>query len=66
MLDSNLIGNVVVGIAVYKGIIAVIEFSCIKLLSMLLDKKITAKTREERRRKAINLANEELKKTELN
>ena len=66
MLDSNLIGNVVLGIAVYKGLIAIIEFSCIKFLSILLDRKITAKTRQERRRKAIDLCNEELRKTELN
>lgn len=66
MLDSNLIVNVVAGIAFYKIIIAVIENSCIKILEMLLNKKIVSITRQERRKKAIELASEELKKTELN
>ena len=66
MLDSGLIVNVVVGIFAYKGIVAITEFTCLKLLATLLGKQISGKTRQERINRAIKLADEELKKTELN
>ena len=66
MLDLGLIVNVVIGVAVYKIIIATIEFACIKTLEKLLFKQIKATTRKERIDKAIKLADEELKKTQLN
>lgn len=66
MLETGIILNVVVAIFVYKGIVAIIEFTCLKLLAFLLGKQISGKTRSERRQKAIDLANDELRKTELN
>ena len=66
MLDTGLIINVVVGIFAYKGIVAIIEFTLLKLLAILLGKQIKGSTRKERTEQAIKLAKEELKKTELN
>ena len=66
MLDSNLIVNVVVGIAVYKCIIALLEFTCLKLLSALIGQQIKGNSRRERVKRAIRLVDDEIQKTELN
>lgn len=66
MLETNLLINVVVGIAVYKGIIAIIEFTCLRLLAMFLGKQISGNTRKQKIDMALKLAEEELKRTELN
>ena len=64
MLDQELIINVVVGILAYKGCIALIEFFCIRILSIFLDKKITGTRRKQRVEDAIRLANEKLREAE--
>lgn len=66
MLDLGIIANVIVGIFAYKSIIALIEFACLKTIAILLGKQIQGSTRKERVERAIKLAEEELKKTELN
>lgn len=66
MLNLGIIVNVVVGILVYKSVIALVEFFCLKLVSTFLSKKITGRTRKERIDRAIKIAEEELKRTELN
>ena len=40
MLDLGLIINVVVGIFIYKSIGAIIEFSLLKILAMLIGSKV--------------------------
>ena len=66
MLDTNLIINVMLGVFAYKSVGALIEFACLKLLAALLGKQISGRTRQQRIDRAIKLADEELKKTELN
>ena len=66
MLDLEIVIDVVVGIFIFKSIIAILEFTCLKVMAKFLSKQIKGKTRQERINEAIRLAEEELKKTGLN
>ncbi len=66
MLNLGLVINVMVGVFAYKAAVALIEFTCLKLLATLLGKQIQGKCRQERIDNAIKLADEELKKAALN
>lgn len=48
MLDLELIVNVVAGIFVYKSIGAIIEFSLLKILAMLIGSKVNKQNYKEK------------------
>ncbi len=48
MLDLELIVNVVAGIFVYKSIGAIIEFSLLKILAILIGSKVNKQNYEEK------------------
>lgn len=48
MLDLELIVNIVVGIYVYKSIGAIIEFSLLKILAMLIGSKVNRRNYKEK------------------
>lgn len=65
MLDLDLIINVFLGILLYKAFFAVLELSCLKLLSILLGKTISKKNYQKECDNAL-CKHKEVKPAELN
>lgn len=65
MLDLDLVINVFMGILFYKAVIAIVELSLLKILSMLLGKVVTKKNYKKECDKAL-CKHTEVKPAELN